>query len=477
MSNATATFATKYGNMMCYKNDEAFVRVMSQGRLWEQELVENVLQSVIAKSEMILDVGAHVGGHSVMFAKINPSARIMAFEPQQQLFILLHQNVTLNHLTNQVELHQRAVGHRVGPARLASYIHDGYNAPVCYDGNRPLNLGGLQLGNSGEPVKMWTIDALMLDKCDFIKMDVEGSEILVLHGARRTIKQFKPVILFECTDKCVSDEMEEYFGLDRRSLGSPVEFLRSELGYKVEAIGGGNYLATPSFDSNDAIVDLRPRLVLEEFTRYSESGEDGILKSIFNCIGATNRYYVEFGVEDGCQCNTRALREQGWTGLLMDTGFENSALNLHQHKVTPRNVQALFAQYGVPKKFDLLSIDIDSLDLFVWQAIIDYMPRVVVIEYNAAMGCHSPLTVAQEFIAEDTIYFGASLPALNLLGHLKGYELVYCNEKGVNAFFIRYDLSRFYAFERDASKIYKPARYPTKPINIQPFIPFRSFLL
>ena len=63
----------------------------------------------------------------------------------------------------------------------------------------------------------------------------------------------------------------------------------------------------------------------------SQVGEDGIIAAAFACIGTTDKYFVEFGVEDGRQCTTRLLRErQGWTGLMMDGSHFNESINLHR---------------------------------------------------------------------------------------------------------------------------------------------------
>ena len=79
---------------------------------------------------------------------------------------------------------------------------------------------------------------------------------------------------------------------------------------------------------------------------YSQNGEDGVLQKIFTLIGTTNKYYVEFGVEDGRECNTRILRGS-WTGLLMDGGYEDLEINLHQEFITAENVVDLFKKYDV----------------------------------------------------------------------------------------------------------------------------------
>jgi hypothetical protein len=94
----------------------------------------------------------------------------------------------------------------------------------------------------------------------------------------------------------------------------------------------------------------------------SQNGEDGILLWIFANIATVNRppRYVEFGVENGQQCNTRFLREQlGWRGLMMDGGNENPNISLHREIITSRNINDLLAKYDTPSIIDLLSIDVE----------------------------------------------------------------------------------------------------------------------
>lgn len=176
---------------------------------------------------------------------------------------------------------------------------------------------------------------------------------------------------------------------------------------------------------------------------YSQFGEDGILEAIFDRIGTGNKRFVEFGVEDGAECNTRRLKELGWSGLWMDGAGDGQ--EVQREFVTAENINALFEKYQVPFEFDLLSIDIDGNDLWVWRSLdARYRPRVVVIEYNATISPSLNRTVAYdpEFVWDKTDYFGASLRALDELARRKGYGLVCCNKMGVNAFFLREDVRK-----------------------------------
>lgn len=122
----------------------------------------------------------------------------------------------------------------------------------------------------------------------------------------------------------------------------------------------------------------------------SQKGQDRTLKFTFDSIGVTNKYYVEFGAIDGYQdSNTCYFREnQGWSGLLLESGKwfpvpENPEINLRIETVSKENICKVFEKYEVPIEFDLLCVDIDSLDYWVTEEILtQYKPRCVMVEVN-----------------------------------------------------------------------------------------------
>jgi hypothetical protein len=189
---------------------------------------------------------------------------------------------------------------------------------------------------------------------------------------------------------------------------------------------------------------------------YSQSGEDGVLAEIFRRIGTTNRHFVEFGVGNGLENNTAALLLTDWTGLWLegsDTFYHSIAktfapviatgqLKAHHAFITAENIEQHLRDNDVPEELDLLSIDIDGNDYWVWRAITAFKPRVVVIEYNATLGpaVSKVMPYAPDRVWDRSTAFGSSLKALELLGTTKGYSLVYCNITGNNSFFVRHDL-------------------------------------
>lgn len=174
---------------------------------------------------------------------------------------------------------------------------------------------------------------------------------------------------------------------------------------------------------------------------FSQNGEDGVIEFIFSSIGTTNKEYVEFGCDGGHECQARYLTECcGWHGLLMDGGDWGDSVK--KEFVTAENVNALFRKYGVDQEPDLLSIDIDGNDYWVRKAIVDYRPRLIVHDYNGLFKPPISVTIAYDpqFIWPGNDYASASLAALVKLNKVMGYTLVYCERRGVNAFFLRNDL-------------------------------------
>jgi hypothetical protein len=186
----------------------------------------------------------------------------------------------------------------------------------------------------------------------------------------------------------------------------------------------------------------------------SQNGEDGILHEIFRRLGTTTRIFVEVGVGNGSENNTAFLLSLGWSGYWMDgsNGFlaalenrkdlERNCLKWIVTVITRENIDSRFKELGVPEEFDLLSLDIDQNTYYAWEGLHGFRPRVVVIEYNGSVPADIDWKVSYgpDRSWDGTQNFGASLKALEILGHRLGYCLVGCELNGVNAFFVRTDL-------------------------------------
>ena len=137
-------------------------------------------------------------------------------------------------------------------------------------------------------------------------------------------------------------------------------------------------------------------------------------------------------------------------------------MKLHQAIVTAENVSAILAELKVPAEFDLLSLDVDRNTYFLWRALKNFRPRVVVIEYNSSFPPDQEWTVEYNasLTYNCTSYMGASLKAYERLGSEMGYALVGCELSGINAFFVRRDLcADKFAEPFTAENHYEPPRY------------------
>jgi hypothetical protein len=239
---------------------------------------------------------------------------------------------------------------------------------------------------------------------------------------------------------------------------------------------------------NDCLPERRPggALGINRFEArvYSQNGEDGIIAELFRRLGTTTRSFVEFGVDDGLECNAANLaRKLGWSGVMLEADDRRfSALTKNYRRfpkvklahaaVTAENVISLFAAAGVPREFDLLSVDIDGNDYWVWKAILAaHAPRICIVEFN--MNFPPPARWVMEydpaFRWDDTTYYGASLSSLVALGEASGYIFVGAECNLVNAFFVRADLMPG-GFERaDPEAVYHyPPSFPRHPYRVGP---------
>lgn len=195
------------------------------------------------------------------------------------------------------------------------------------------------------------------------------------------------------------------------------------------------------------------------FSVFSQWDEDGILQYLIGNLPIANKTFIEFGVENYEESNTRFLLvNDHWQGMVLDAGAEDIRhiqrdriywqydLQAKCTWITRENINELMRKAGFGEDIGLLSIDIDGNDYWIWEAIQLIRPRIVVVEYNSLFGLR-PLAVPYKEDFQRTashfsnLYYGSSLGALHYLAHKKGYYLVGSNVWGHNAFFVRADIS------------------------------------
>ena len=203
-----------------------------------------------------------------------------------------------------------------------------------------------------------------------------------------------------------------------------------------------------------------PEFADVEFRAFSQNGEDGILLYLTALLGAKSRRVLEICAGDGMQCNAANLIiNHGWEGLLFDGDAENIARGrgfyarhpdtsslpprLVQAWITRENIDQQVRDNGFEGEIDVLSLDIDGNDYWIWEALEIVRPKIVVTETQCIWGSDRAVTIPYDplfradFVQGFGTYSGASLPAFVKLAERKGYRLVGVQRLGFNAFFVR----------------------------------------
>jgi len=203
---------------------------------------------------------------------------------------------------------------------------------------------------------------------------------------------------------------------------------------------------------------------------HSQHEEDAYLLRLFRELGAPRKTFLEIGIQDGLECNAANLALNfGWRGVMVegDVDFAAAArenyracpsVRVQQAFVTRENAGALLDQAGADREADLFSIDIDGNDYWIWDALEDFRPRVVVVEYNDFFG-EKAVTIPYDpqfrhRAKTPRYYCGASLAAYVRLARRRGYALV--GGESCNAFFVRTEARRGAVREVSASEVYRP---------------------
>jgi hypothetical protein len=227
-----------------------------------------------------------------------------------------------------------------------------------------------------------------------------------------------------------------------------------------------------------AVAELAPdEIERSEFKVFSQFGEDGVLQFLVQRVPIENLLFVEIGVEDYAESNTRFLLvNDAWRGVIVDASdaharfLEESRLGWRTTVdavtafVDRDNVNGILQRSGVSGPIGLLSIDVDGNDYWLLEAIDVVSPQIVVVEYNSLFGPERAVTVPYDphFVRGEKhfshLYWGASLAALARAAEAKGLALVAGNRAGNNAFFVRRD-SLGEIPERTVAQCWRPAQF------------------
>ncbi|TDU71395.1 hypothetical protein EI77_02519 [Prosthecobacter fusiformis] len=193
-----------------------------------------------------------------------------------------------------------------------------------------------------------------------------------------------------------------------------------------------------------------------EFGAFSQHGEDGILDYLICGLVRSNRFFVEIAAADGLENCTAWLALAGkWSGVMVEGDEHLAALSRRTYQnrvwnvnvvndfVTVENISEILGRSPY-KDFDVLSLDIDSVDFHILKATLNlgYKPKIIAVEYNSVFGPEVAVTVPYKDVFnrwtehETGIYYGASLGAWKLLLGRHGYRFITVDSSGTNAFFV-----------------------------------------
>jgi FkbM family methyltransferase len=207
--------------------EERIKKVLAAGQRWEEHIVE-VLEEHVRPGSVALDVGAHIGTHTLTMSRlVGPAGRVYAFEPVRKSYRELRRNLELNGVSNVV------------PLRYAL----GRGSPSVIEMNPILEgeEGGTAVGHGGDRVELRTLDSFGFEGVSLIKIDVEGFELPVLDGAEDTIRRNRPVLVVEIAGGYDYETAPP----DAKLQIDVTRWRIAAMGYRVERVKKQDYLALP----------------------------------------------------------------------------------------------------------------------------------------------------------------------------------------------------------------------------------------
>ena len=460
---------------------------------WES-LETEVVRRLLGPGSLLLDCGANIGWYSVIGAAIG--AEVVAFEPEPNNLVLLHQNILENAFEDRVTVHPVALGRQAGTLRLE----------LSADNQGDHRLSERPVGQTIE-VEVKRLDDVDIPRSpDVIKVDTQGSEVSILRGgsellaperlsATTLILEFWPFGLRNC-----GASAEELIGLLTPivdvshiclELSSSLNALRPRTLAELAIMaargpmspaeeGHTNIVVVPiskratlddlvmsapvpskAATNGEAIERQLQELAATERSSISQNGEDGVIEHLAR-LTSCPRVMVELGAGDGSECNSSNPRKCGWRVAAFD-GDPESSNWVKRAFLTAENVNVLLVEEALSTPIGVLSIDLDGNDYWLLHQLEDrFLPTILVIEYNGTLGPVNALTVPYRARRrwDHSNFFGASLAAFTLLAHARGMSLVYCESRGVNAFFVRHDhLERAGLHPVGVERAYRPPRY------------------
>ena len=200
----------------------------------------HLFSTILKKGDVIIDVGANSGLYSILYSKlVGTGGKVYAFEPDPDTFSILKENLSLNNCNNVVS-YNLALSNKPSRIEMVSFSHQDLKLQSNDSFKYIREVEPDNLSADKSPINAFRLDDLeefkSLPKIDYVKIDVEGAELLVLQGSVQTILKHKPVFIFE-----LSGEWTNRFGYKPYQV---LVFL-NELGYEMEEYDFQQWIARP----------------------------------------------------------------------------------------------------------------------------------------------------------------------------------------------------------------------------------------
>lgn len=479
----TSVQAVKVSNSnfsICVRQEPNLVDgvVRSSGGYWPDcQKIVKLLPSSPTEKWTVLDVGANIGACSIWVASLGH--QVISFEPKQLHLEFFNASLALDKdIASKVTLHQCGLGNESRFGVLVSEKVNTGNSWVFLNESEIQPIGAQTHVEGNEPIKICSLNDFCETEINIMKIDTQGFERIVLEGTQKFL-----------TQKLIKNIVFEFWPYGLRAHGSDPEELLDFLvryGFEiwqdsrkikpdqfarlVQGLGKTRFVdllailkvdkpALPSLDpqlaSAGGSCSWIWNLASAEQKILSQGTQDGIISKIFSEIGIQTKFFVEFGFGyartitsknlNSFGLNTLHLRQSGWSGVYFDTNLHSVEFNVTQATLTPENIVQQFLASSIPLDVDYVSIDVDSVDLWLLHALIGkkspYRPRLISVEFNINFAADMLVSTEKEWHGwtHRSIY-GASAGAINYIAKLHGYTPIYIMRSGLDMFLLRDDI-------------------------------------
>ena len=222
---------TKHGIFSGFKNDYLFKQAIENGA-HEPHFV-NLIENLLLPSDNALDIGGNIGTHAILLSKKLTKGRVYTFEPQSLIFSVLQNNLLLNSCDN-VRAYRFAISNE---------DHSTISMQPFTFNKKTINNAALRVdleGAMGDLTLTRTLDSFKFQKVDFIKIDIQGSEVKALQGAKNLICDQKPIMFIE-----IEEQYLQELGTSTKELIETIFSLNYVL-YRIETDYPCDYICVPS---------------------------------------------------------------------------------------------------------------------------------------------------------------------------------------------------------------------------------------